>query len=202
MLEAQLLALGIEGKWLEPLKETFDKYDISTPKRQACFLGQIMHESGSFKFTKENLNYSAKALMITWPSRFPNLETATQFERQPEKIANKVYSGRMGNTEDGDGAKYIGRGLIQVTGKENYTHCGEALGIDLVSNPQLLEEPRYAALSAGWFWNKKGLNTLADEGTSNSFEIMTKRINGGLLGLDDRKSKMIEVLKALGAQNG
>lgn len=202
MLEAQILALGIEGKWLEPLKETFDKYDISTPKRQACFLGQIMHESGSFKFTKENLNYSAKALMATWPSRFPDLETATQFERQPEKIANKVYSGRMGNMEDGDGAKYIGRGLIQVTGKENYTHCGEALGIDLVSNPQLLEEPRYAALSAGWFWNKKGLNALADEGTSNSFEIMTKRINGGLLGLDDRKSKMIEVLKALGAQNG
>jgi putative chitinase len=202
MLEAQILALGIEGKWLEPLKETFDKYDISTPKRQACFLGQIMHESGLFKFTKENLNYSAKALMATWPSRFPDLETATQFERQPEKIANKVYSGRMGNMEDGDGAKYIGRGLIQVTGKENYTHCGEALGIDLVSNPQLLEEPRYAALSAGWFWNKKGLNALADEGTSNSFEIMTKRINGGLLGLDDRKSKMIEVLKALGAQNG
>jgi putative chitinase len=202
MLEAQLLSLKIEGKWLEPLLETFEKYQIDTPKRQACFLGQIMHESGSFKFTKENLNYSAKALMATWPSRFPDLETANQFERQPEKIANKVYSGRMGNTEDGDGAKYIGRGLIQVTGKENYTHCGEALGLDLVANPQLLEEPRYAALSAGWFWNKKGLNALADEGTSNSFEVMTKRINGGLLGLDDRKSKMIEVLKALGAQNG
>jgi putative chitinase len=202
MIESQLLALKIEGKWLEPLLETFEKYQIDTPKRQACFLGQIMHESGSFKFTKENLNYSAKALMATWPSRFPDMEIASQFERQPEKIANKVYSGRMGNTEDGDGAKYIGRGLIQVTGKENYTHCGEALGLDLVANPQLLEEPRYAALSAGWFWNKKGLNALADEGTSNSFEVMTKRINGGLLGLDDRKSKMIEVLKTLGAQNG
>ena len=104
--------------------------------------------------------------------------------------------------EDGDGAKYIGRGLIQVTGKENYTHCGEALGVDLITNPQLLEEPRYAALSAGWFWNKKGLNALADEGTKDAFEVMTKRINGGLLGLDDRKSKMIEALKALGAQNG
>jgi putative chitinase len=201
MLEAQLLSLGIDGKWLEPLKETFEKYQINTPRRQACFLGQTMHESGSFKFTRENLNYSAKALMATWPSRFPDLKTASQFERQPEKIANKVYSGRMGNTEDGDGAKYIGRGLIQVTGKENYTHCGEALDIDLIANPQLLEEPRYAALSAGWFWNKKGLNALADEGTSNSFEVMTKRINGGLLGLDDRKSKMIEALKALGGQN-
>ena len=202
MIESQLLAMGIEGKWFEPLLETFDKYQINTPKRQACFIGQTMHESGSFKFTKENLNYSAKALMATWPSRFPDLEIAMQYERQPEKIANKVYSGRMGNTEDGDGAKYIGRGLIQVTGKENYTHCGEALGVDLVANPQLLEEPRYAALSAGWFWNKKGLNALADEGTSNSFEVMTKRINGGLLGLDDRKSKIIEALKALGAQNG
>ena len=202
MIESQLLALGIDGKWFEPLLETFNKYQINTPRRQACFIGQTMHESGSFKFTKENLNYSAKALMATWPSRFPDLATATQFERQPEKIANKVYSGRMGNTEDGDGAKYIGRGLIQITGKENYTHCGEALGIDLVANPQLLEEPRYAALSAGWFWNKKGLNALADEGTSNAFEVMTKRINGGLLGLDDRKSKIIEALKALGAQNG
>jgi putative chitinase len=202
MLEAQLLSLGIDGKWLEPLKETFDKYQINTPKRQACFLGQTMHESGSFKFTRENLNYSARALMNTWPSRFPDLETASQFERQPEKIANKVYSGRLGNTEDGDGAKYIGRGLIQVTGKENYTHCGDALGVDLIAEPHLLEEPRYAALSAGWFWNKKGLNALADEGTKDSFEVMTKRINGGLLGLDDRKSKMIEALKALGAQNG
>jgi putative chitinase len=202
MIESQLLAMGIDGKWFEPLLETFDKYQINTPKRQACFIGQTMHESGSFKFTRENLNYSAKALMATWPSRFPDLDTAMQYERQPEKIANKVYGGRMGNTEDGDGAKYIGRGLIQVTGKENYTHCGEALGLDLVANPQLLEEPRYAALSAGWFWNKKGLNALADEGTSNSFEVMTKRINGGLLGLDDRKSKIIEALKALGAQNG
>jgi len=195
----QLQALGLGKQWLDPLNETFDKYQINTLQRQACFLGQTMHESGSFKFTKENLNYSAKALMATWPSRFADIETATQYERQPEKIANKVYSGRMGNTEDGDGAKYIGRGLIQCTGKENYTHCGEALGIDLIGSPHLLEEPRYAVLSAGWFWNKKGLNALADEGTSNAFEIMTKRINGGLLGLDDRKSKMNEALKTLGA---
>jgi putative chitinase len=195
----QLQALGLGEQWLDALNETFDKYQINTPQRQACFLGQTLYESGSFKFTKENLNYSAKALMATWPSRFADIETATQYERQPEKIANKVYSGRMGNTEDGDGAKYIGRGLIQCTGKENYTHCGEALGIDLIGSPHLLEEPRYAVLSAGWFWNKKGLNALADEGTKDSFEIMTKRINGGLLGLDDRKSKMNEALKALGA---
>ena len=199
MNNKQLQALGLGEQWLDPLNETFDKYQINTPQRQACFLGQTLHESGNFKFTRENLNYSAKALMATWPSRFPSLDIATQYERQPEKIANKVYSGRMGNTEEGDGGKYIGRGLIQVTGKENYTYCGEALGVDLVAQPHLLEEPRYAVLSAGWFWNRKGLNALADEGTKDAFEVMTKRINGGLLGLDDRKAKMNEALKALGA---
>ena len=194
----QLKALGLGEQWLEPLNETFEKYDISTPKRQACFLGQTMHESGNFKFTRENLNYSAKALMATWPSRFSNLDVATQYERQPEKIASKVYLGRMGNESPEDAAKFIGRGLIQCTGKDNYKHCGEALGIDLIDTPHLLEEPRYAVLSAGWFWNKKGLNALADEGTKDSFDVMTKRINGGLLGVDDRKTKMIEALNVLG----
>ena len=199
MTADQLKALGLGEQWLDPLNETFDKYQINTPQRQACFLGQTLHESGNFKFTRENLNYSAKALMATWPSRFPDIDTAMQYERQPEKIASKVYLGRMGNETPEDAAAYIGRGLIQCTGKENYTHCGEALGIDLIGNPQLLEEPRYAVLSAGWFWNKKGLNALADEGTKNAFEVMTKRINGGLIGLDDRKIKMNEALKALGA---
>jgi putative chitinase len=194
MIEAQLLALGIEGKWLEPLKETFEKYQINTPKRQACFIGQCMHESGGFKQLRENLNYSAKALMNTWPSRFSDADTAEKFERQPEKIANKVYSGRMGNTEDGDGAKYIGRGLIQLTGKDNYKAFGEAIGEDLVANPQLLEEPRYAALSAGWFWNKRGLNALADV---MDIETMSKRINGGNIGMADRKAKIAMVLNAI-----
>ena len=194
MIEAQLLALGIEGKWFEPLQETFEKYQINTPKRQACFIGQTMHESGGFKFLKENLNYSAKALMNTWPSRFPDMDTAEKFERQPEKIANKVYSGRMGNTEDGDGAKYIGRGLIQLTGKDNYKAFGDAIGEDLVSTPQLVEEPRYAALSAGWFWNKRGLNALAD---AMDITTMTVRINGGKIGIDDRIAKINKVLDTL-----
>jgi putative chitinase len=194
MLEAQLLALGIDGKWFEPLQETFEKYQINTPKRQACFIGQCMHESGGFKFLKENLNYSAKALMATWPSRFPDMDTAEKYERQPEKIANKVYSGRMGNTEDGDGAKYIGRGLIQLTGKDNYMAFGEAIGEDLVSNPQLVEEPRYAALSAGWFWNKRGLNALADV---MDITTMTVRINGGRIGIDDRIAKINKALDIL-----
>jgi putative chitinase len=194
MLEAQLLALGIEGKWLEPLQETFEKYQINTPKRQACFIGQCMHESGGFKFLKENLNYSAKALMNTWPSRFPDMDTAEKFERQPEKIANKVYSGRMGNTEDGDGAKYIGRGLIQLTGKDNYRAFGEAIGEDLLANPQLVEEPRYAALSAGWFFNKRGLNALAD---AMDITTLTIRINGGKIGIDDRIAKINKALDIL-----
>jgi len=194
MIEAQLLALGIEGKWFEPLQETFEKYQINTPKRQACFIGQCMHESGDFKQLKENLNYSAKALMNTWPSRFPDADTAEKFERQPEKIANKVYSGRMGNTEDGDGAKYIGRGLIQLTGKDNYKAFGDAIGEDLVANPQLVEEPRYAALSAGWFWNKRGLNALAD---AMDITTLTIRINGGKIGIDDRIAKINKALDIL-----
>ena len=194
MLEAQLLALGIEGKWLEPLQETFEKYQINTPKRQACFIGQCMHESGGFKFVKENLNYSAKALMATWPSRFPDMDIAEKYERQPEKIANKVYSGRMGNTEDGDGAKFIGRGLIQLTGKDNYKAFGEAIGEDLVANPQLVEQPRYAALSAGWFWNKRGLNALAD---AMDITTLTVRINGGKIGIEDRIAKINKALDIL-----
>jgi putative chitinase len=194
MLEAQLLALGIEGKWFEPLQETFEKYQINTPKRQACFIGQCMHESGGFKFLKENLNYSAKALMATWPSRFPDMDMAEKYERQPEKIANKVYSGRMGNTEDGDGAKFIGRGLIQLTGKDNYKAFGEAIGEDLVANPQLVEQPRYAALSAGWFWNKRGLNALADD---MDITTLTVRINGGKIGIDDRIAKINKALDIL-----
>ena len=197
MLESQLLALGIEGKWLEPLKETFEKYGLNTTKRQAAFIGQCMHESAGFKTLTENLNYSAKALMATWPSRFPNEEFANQYARNPEKIANKVYGGRMGNADEssGEGWKYRGRGIKQLTGKENYDRCGEALGVDLVENPDLLLEPKYATLSAGWFWNKHNLNDLADKG---DIETMTKRINGGLLGLDARKAAIQKAESVLG----
>jgi putative chitinase len=195
MLESQLLALGIEGKWLEPLIETFEKYDISTPQRQACFIGQCAHESGNFKTLQENLNYSAEGLMKTWPSRFPTKEMADQYARQPAKIAGKVYNGRLGNTSEEEASNFLGRGLIQLTGKENYENCGNALGIDLIGNPTFLTEPKYAAMSAGWFWNKKNLNSLAD---SSDIETMTKRINGGLIGLDDRKTKIAKALSVLG----
>jgi len=194
MTNEQLKALGIDEKWLEPLNETFEKYDISTKERQSAFIGQCAHESGNFKTLQENLNYSAEGLMKTWPSRFPTKEMADQYARQPAKIAGKVYNGRLGNTSEEEASKYLGRGLIQLTGKENYDHCGLALGVDLLSDPTLLLEPRYATLSAGWFWNKKGLNALAD---AKDLETMTKRINGGLIGLDDRKAKIANAFSAL-----
>jgi putative chitinase len=192
MTPQQLDKLGIDHKWLDPLNETFAKYDISTPKRQACFIGQCMHESMGFKVTVENLNYSAAALMRTWPSRFPDMDTAEKYQHNPQKIASKVYLGRMGNTTPEEAGMYIGRGLIQLTGKDNYKAVSDALGVDLLANPQLVEQPRYAALTAGWFWNKKGLNALVDD-----IETMTKRINGGTLGLDDRKAKINMALNAL-----
>jgi len=190
----QLDALGIDHKWLAPLEETFAKYDISTPVRQAAFIGQCAHESGNFKILQENLNYSAEGLMKTWPSRFPTKEVADQYARQPAKIAGKVYNGRLGNTSEEEAAKYLGRGLIQLTGKENYANCGSGINVDLLADPTLLLDPRYATLSAGWFWNKKGLNALADAGDAVT---ITKRINGGALGLDDRLAKTDKALRVL-----
>jgi putative chitinase len=195
MIESQLIVLDIEVKWLQPLKDTFVKYDISTPKRQAAFIGQCQHESANFKVLQENLNYSAEGLMKTWPSRFPTKEIADQYARQPAKIAGKVYNGRLGNTSEEEAAKYLGRGLIQLTGKENYERCGTSINVDLVNNPDYLLNPKYAALSAGWFWNRKGLNELADSG---DVDTMTKRINGGLHGIDDRKAKIAKAQSVLG----
>jgi len=194
MTNDQLIALGIEDKWLDPLNSTFDKYEINTPKRQAGFIGQCQHESGNFKTLEENLHYSAASLMRVWPSRFPDQATADQYANNPEKIANKVYAGRMGNTEDGDGWKYHGRGVIQLTGKDNYMFCGQAIKLDLMDNPDLLLEPMNAMLSAGWFWNKRGLNAAADV---SGWEEVTMKINGGVLGLDDRITKITKALQIL-----
>ena len=198
MNSEQLQKLGIDPKWLEPLNKTFEKYEINTPTRQAAFIGQCGHESANFKTLEENLNYSAKGLMATWPSRFPTIEIATQFERNPEKIANKVYGGRadLGNTEDGDGWRFHGRGLIQLTGRSNYTVCGLALDKPFTDLPELVLEPENACLSAGWFWNKRGLNTLAD---SEDWTTMTRRINGGTIGLQDRINKIHKAMDILGA---
>ena len=194
MTPEQLQQLGIDEKWLDPLNQTFAKYDINTALRQAAFIGQCQHESNNFRTLEENLHYSADGLMRTWPSRFPSADVAQQYANNPEKIANKVYAGRMGNTEEGDGWKFHGRGLIQLTGRENYDNCGKGIGAVLADKPQLLVEPYYACMSAGWFWNKKGLNDLADK---RDYPEMTKRINGGLLGLADRIAKIDAAKKIL-----
>ena len=196
MTNEQLRALGIDEKWLKPLEDTFAKYDINTKERQASFIGQCQHESTNFSRLEEGLNYSASRLMAVWPSRFPNLDVANQYANNPEKLANKVYGGRadLGNTQDGDGFKFHGRGVIQLTGRSNYTVCGQALGIPLDETPELTLQPEWAVMSAGWFWNKKNLNALAD---SKDYETMTKRINGGLNGFDDRKLKIAKAFEVL-----
>jgi putative chitinase len=180
-----LAKLKISVDWVEPLEEVFHRYEINTPERQAAFIGQCAHESMNFTRLEENLNYSAEGLMKTWPSRFPTLESAKPYHRNPEKIANKVYAGRMGNgpEETGEGWLYHGRGLIQLTGKDNYTLAGDALNMDFIHSPDYVLVPKYAALTAGWFWNKRQLNKEAD---AKDFTGMTKKINGGTIGLDDR----------------
>jgi putative chitinase len=197
MITADHLAkLHIAPEWLEPLIEVFHRYEINTPLRMAAFIGQCAHESGNFKTLRENLNYSAESLCKVWPSRFPTLDVAKPYHRNPDMIANKVYGGRMGNgtEETGDGSLYCGRGLIQLTGKDNYRLASDALGEDLVSSPDLVCGPRYAALTAGWYWNKRGLNKEAD---AKDYEGMTKKINGGTIGLEDRKKHIAEALAVL-----
>ena len=183
MTADQLAAMDIEAQWFEPLIAAFNRYEINTPLRQAAFIGQCQHESGNFRTLQENLNYSKEALCRVWPSRFPTLQDAEPYHRNPEKIANKVYAGRMGNTEEGDGWKYIGRGVIQLTGKTNYTLAGDALRTDFINTPERVLEPLYAVLTAGWYWNKRNLNKEAD---AKDYEGMTKKINGGVIGLVDR----------------
>ena len=195
MNSLQLKELGIDGKWDIPLNQVFVKYDLDTPKRQAAFIGQCAVESANFTRLQENLNYSAQRLTQVWPSRFPNINMAESYAHSPEKLADFVYAGRMGNLQDGDGWKFHGRGLIQLTGRENYANCGSGIGVDLIDNPDLLLTPKYAVLSAGWFWNKKGLNALAD---SQEYGAMTRRINGGLTGLDERIAKITKALQVLG----
>jgi len=164
------------------------KFQIDSALRLAHFLAQCGHESGGFRLTKENLNYSAKGLNGIFKKYFPTLESALPYERKPDKIANKVYGGRMGNGPEasGDGAKFCGRGYIQLTGKDNYTAFGKSIGEDVCANPQVVAE-KYALLSAAWFFNKNGLHKMADGGSSDAVVTsITKRVNGGTIGLPDR----------------
>jgi putative chitinase len=170
------------------IPDTAAKFQINTPLRLAHFLAQCGHESGGFRLTKENLNYSAKGLMGIFKKYFPTEALAKSYERQPAKIANKVYGGRMGNGPEssGEGAKYCGRGYIQLTGKDNYIAFGKSIGVDMTVNPELVAS-QYALLSAAWFFSKNGLHKMADEGSTDAVVTkITKRVNGGTIGLADR----------------
>ena len=149
------------GVFAPVLNTAMSRFGIVTIKRIAAFISQIGEESQQLTRLVENLNYSVDELLKAWPSHF-DFVRATACAHKPEQIANIVYAERMGNTAADDGWKYRGRGLIQVTGKTNYAACGDTLGIDLINQPELLEQPQYAALSAGWYWASCGLNTLAD----------------------------------------
>jgi putative chitinase len=192
----QLGRLHIGSQWVDALNKTFQRFDISNPHRQAAFIGQCGHECGNFRVLEENLNYRAETLMKLWKARFPTLEIANQYAKQPKKIANKVYANRMGNRDEasGDGYRFRGRGCIQTTGHANYFHAGQALGVDFVMNPDLVSTPEYAALTAGFFWATHGLNALADAG---DHRMITKRINGGFIGLDDRIAHTTQALAVL-----
>lgn len=181
-------------EWIDSINLTFDNFAIKTPEQQASFLGQCAHESNGFTTLVENLNYRADSLCKIWPNHFPSLEFAMQYNRQAEKIANRVYANRMGNSDEasGDGWAYRGRGLIQLTGRDNYKYCGKAIGVDLEENPEYLETPKYAALSAGWYWAIHRLNNIASD-----IIAVTKKINGGTIGLEDRVARTERALNVL-----
>ena len=181
------------------IPDTASKFEINTPLRLAHFLAQCGHESGGFRLTKENLNYSAKGLKGIFSKYFKEAGLAEAYERKPEKIANRVYGGRMGNGPEssGDGSKYCGRGYIQLTGKDNYVAFGKSINEDMTANPEKVST-HYALLSAAWFFSKNGLHRMADEGASDLVVTkITKRVNGGTIGLPDRIKHFKEYYKLL-----
>jgi len=178
--------------WVDSMNNVFPNYELDSPKRIAAFLAQCGHESGGWTVFEENLNYSAKGLMGIFKKYFPDEATATAYQRQPEKIANKVYANRMGNGPEssGDGWKYRGRGPIQLTGKDNYRAFAKEMFDDwenLFNNPDWV-------MSAIWFWNKNKLNREADAG---DIKTMTRKINGGYIGLEDRIKHYEEAIHLL-----
>jgi putative chitinase len=228
-----LMAAGIKRevaeRWLPHVVKALAEFNITTPKTVAGWLAQTAHESGGYTMLEENLNYRAATMAVCWPGRFaeqvpdpakpgktkpkkdakganvPN-KFALALERKPEAIANVVYANRMGNgpTESGEGFAFRGRGLKQLTGKDNHARCSKALNVDLVASPDLLLQPEYAARSAAWFWYSNGCNKLIDGGQctraslEQDFIALTKKINGGTIGLADRKARYDRVLAAIG----
>jgi putative chitinase len=175
-------------------------YKVNTLLRLSHFLAQCGHESANFRAVKENLNYSAEGLNKTFKKYFPTLESAKDYARQPERIASKVYANRMGNGNEvsKDGFKYLGRGFIQLTGKANYIEFDKSVPEDIIANPELVAS-KYPLASAAWFWNKNGLNEIADKGATDAVvKLITKRVNGGTIGLEDRIQHFNEFYSLLG----
>ena len=189
-LKLEKLKGHIPDAVIAQIPDTAAKFNITNPLRLAHFLAQCGHESGGFKAVSENLNYSAKGLVGTFPKYF-NSTTAAQYERKPEMIASRVYASRMGNGDEPtkEGYKFRGRGYIQLTGKSNYTALTKFIGEDCVNNPDLVAT-KYPLLSAAWFWNNAALNSQADKGAADEIvTAITKVINGGTHGLADRLAK-------------
>ena len=184
------------GAWSFELRVA-NEYGVNSPVRLAAFIAQVGHESGHLQYLTERLSYSVRGLRATWPRYFPDDTVAQRFARAPERLANYVYANRLGNGpfESGDGWRYRGRGLIQITGKANYKALEDATGKPYVQQPQMLERPPDAARSAAWYWQSHGLNELADAG---DFAAITKRINGGLNGQAERLALWAKAKEVLG----
>ena len=198
-----LTRMGATGanadKYLDALNAALAVHGIDTELRIAHFLAQVMHESGCLRLTEENLNYSAEGLRRVFRKYYRSDAEAAADARQPERIANRVYANRMGNGQEssGDGWRYRGRGLIQITGRANYAASGAELGLDLIDKPEQLEQPYLAAMSAAEWWHRHGCNQLADTG---DMAAVTRRVNGGLTGLDDRLKLYSAALAYLGGK--
>ncbi len=193
LTRAQLVAVmpnsgAVADRFLKPLNDAMTRYDIVKPARQAAFLAQLAHESAELRRTQENLNYSWERLRKVFPRYFRTDAEAQTYGRQPERVGNRVYANRMlnGDETSGDGWRFRGRGPVQVTGRENYRKCGQALGMNLESDPDRLLDPGVGCLAAAWFWHSRGLNSLADADDENGFREITRRINGGFIGLEER----------------
>lgn len=187
-MDIQKLKGHVPDTVIAQIPEVMEKFQINTPLRLCHFLSQCGHESGNFKAVSENLNYGAKGLLGLFKKYFPTEDLAKQYERKPEKIANRIYGGRMGNGPEasGEGYKFRGRGYIQLTGKDNYSAFDKVVADDIVANPDLVAT-KYPLLSAAWFWNSRGLNALSDKGASDvEVTAITKKVNGGTIGLEDR----------------
>ena len=184
--------------WYHALEQALPDYDINTPQRVAAFIAQCAHESGGFRALKENLNYRAVTLRKVFPKYFPDDATAAAYAQKPEMIANRVYGNRMGNGDEasGDGFRYCGRGLIQLTGKNNYQNFADSIETPVEDIPEYLATFEGAVQSACWFWEANNLNQWADK---NDILTLTKRINGGTIGLEDRIKHYNHALHVLGA---